>query len=474
MQEIIRIINGLGYDAKAEPNSRKDIALRAVQELTIILAVFFLLQHFGILNRLAPDSLADASMSYGMLFVIGMVTSVHCIAMCGGINLSQTLQREASKDISRKMFKNTLMYNMGRVVSYTVIGGVLGAIGGLTGIGGSLQSSSLLQGSLKLFAGIVMIIMGVNMLGIFQGLRGCLKNYPSKPQKIQDAFFCKKLILFLHKMRVPVFHKKLDTSSYPTFSISILSKTMRKVLTDYGETILEKSPNAGGIQLRSAIRQYLARNRGIQVEIGQIVIGSGAEYLYRLIVELLGRSRVYGIESPSYDKIEQIYRAADVDYELLPLSADGIDSGALAATRADVLHTTPYRSFPTGVTATASKRYEYIRWSGYGERFIVESDYGSEFSVSSQPMETLFVLSDFDNVIYLNTFSRTISPSMRIGYMVLPKQLVNQFQDRLGFYSCTVPTFDQLVLTELINNGDFERHINRVRRAKRRELEHET
>ncbi len=209
LQEIIRIINGLGYDAKAEPNSRKDIALRAVQELTIILAVFFLLQHFGILNRLAPDSLADASMSYGMLFVIGMVTSVHCIAMCGGINLSQTLQREASKDISRKMFKNTLMYNMGRVVSYTVIGGVLGAIGGLTGIGGSLQSSSLLQGSLKLFAGIVMIIMGVNMLGIFQGLRGCLKNYPSKPQKIQDAFFCKKRILFLHKMRVPVFHKKL-------------------------------------------------------------------------------------------------------------------------------------------------------------------------------------------------------------------------------------------------------------------------
>ena len=193
LQEIIRIINSLGYDAKAEPNSRKDIALRAVQELTIILAVFFLLQHFGILNRLAPDSLADASMSYGMLFVIGMVTSVHCIAMCGGINLSQTLQREASKDISRKMFKNTLMYNMGRVVSYTVIGGVLGAIGGLTGIGGSLQSSSLLQGSLKLFAGIVMIIMGVNMLGIFQGLRGCLKNYPSKPQKIQDAFFCKKL-----------------------------------------------------------------------------------------------------------------------------------------------------------------------------------------------------------------------------------------------------------------------------------------
>lgn len=209
LKEIICIINDLGYDAKAESNSRKDIALRAVRELAIIFAVFMPLQHLGILNRLAPDSLADASMSYGMLFVIGLVTSVHCIAMCGGINLSQTLQREASKDISRKMFKNTLLYNMGRVVSYTVVGGVLGAIGGLAGIGGSMQSSSLLQGSLKLFAGIIMIIMGVNMLGIFQGLRGCLKNYPSKPQKIQDSFFCKKRILFLQKIQVPFLHKKL-------------------------------------------------------------------------------------------------------------------------------------------------------------------------------------------------------------------------------------------------------------------------
>lgn len=270
---------------------------------------------------------------------------------------------------------------------------------------------------------------------------------------------------------VPLPHAELDGSSYPTFSISILSKTMRKVLTEYQARILEKSPNAGSVELRSAIRQYLARNRGIQVEIGQIVVGSGAEYLYRLIVELLGRDRIYGIESPSYDKIEQIYRAADVECELLPLSADGIDSSALASARADVLHTTPYRSFPTGVTATASKRYEYIRWSRQGSRFLVESDYGSEFSVSSQPMETLFVLSDYDNVIYLNTFSRTISPSMRIGYMVLPEQLVNRFQEKLGFYSCTVPTFDQFVLTELLNSGDFERHINRVRRAKRRELE---
>ena len=223
LQEIIRIINDLGYDAKSEANSWKDSILRVVKELAVILVAFFLLQYFGILNRLAPDSLADTSMSYGMLFIIGLVTSVHCIAMCGGINLSQTLQREVSKDISRKMFKNTLMYNMGRVVSYTVIGGVLGAVGSLAGIGDGLQSSSLLQGSLKLFAGIIMIIMGVNMLGIFRSIRGCLKNHSgkhktSKLQKTQRPF--------LHKTQLSFFHKKISGERKTPFIIGICNGFM--------------------------------------------------------------------------------------------------------------------------------------------------------------------------------------------------------------------------------------------------------
>ena len=135
-----------------------------------------------------------------------------------------------------------------------------------------------------------------------------------------------------------------------------------------------------------------------------------------------------------------------------------------------MLHTTPYRSFPTGVSASASKRHEYIRWSNAGGRYIIEDDFESEFSVSTKPEDTLFALSSGDNVIYLNTFSKTISPSLRIGYMVLPQKLVGDFDERLGFYSCTVPTFEQHVVARLIANGDFERHINKVRRDKRKEL----
>ncbi|MBE6032342.1 MAG: PLP-dependent aminotransferase family protein [Firmicutes bacterium] len=261
-----------------------------------------------------------------------------------------------------------------------------------------------------------------------------------------------------------------EAGEYPDFPLSLFSKTMRKVLSEHGELLFEKSPNEGRPELRRAISQYLARNRGIHADLSQIIIGSGSEYLYGLIIELLGRSRVFAIESPSYKKIEQVYRAAEVSYESLPLHNDGIHSRALAETKADILHTTPYRSYPSGVTASASKRHEYIRWAQEKNRFIIEDDFESEFSVSTKPMETLFSLSDRENVIYLNTFSKTISPSLRIGYMVLPKGLAKEFEDRLGFYSCTVPTFMQFVLAELINNGDFERHINRVRRKKRKAL----
>ena len=186
--------------------------------------------------------------------------------------------------------------------------------------------------------------------------------------------------------KMPIEHSKHD---YPDFPFSVLSKTMRGILTDYAEDILERSPGKGCLQLRDAIRQYLARNRGINVTSEQIVIGSGAEYLYSLIIELLGKKRIYGIESPSYKKIEQVYRAAEVSFEPLPLSCDGIDSTALLQTQASVLHTTPYRSFPTGITASASKRHEYIRWSSKKDRYIIEDDFESEFSVSTKAYRNL-------------------------------------------------------------------------------------
>lgn len=166
-EELAKVIEALGYEVSFERNSKGKVVFRTIGQLIFIVCLFFLLQKSGILNRLSPSSLADTGMGYSMLFVIGLITSIHCIAMCGGINLSQTLQKTADKEVSRTMFKNTFIYNTGRVISYTIIGGVLGAVGGLAGMGTGIQTSILFQGLLKLIAGLLMVLMGMNMLEIF-------------------------------------------------------------------------------------------------------------------------------------------------------------------------------------------------------------------------------------------------------------------------------------------------------------------
>lgn len=252
------------------------------------------------------------------------------------------------------------------------------------------------------------------------------------------------------------------------FPFSVLAKTMRRVLTDYSEDILVKSPNHGCMELREVISSYLKRSNGIVVRPEQIIIGSGAEYLYSLIVQLLGKERIFALETPSYHKIRQVYEANGVTCEMLALGRDGIRTAELQKTSATVLHITPFNSFPSGITASVSKRQEYLRWADERNGYIIEDNYDSELTVSKKNEDTVFSLANNNTVIYLNTFSQTIAPSMRIGYMVLPEGLIEEFESKLGFYSCTVPVFEQYVLAQLIHNGDFERHINRVRRTRRK------
>ena len=266
---------------------------------------------------------------------------------------------------------------------------------------------------------------------------------------------------------INVNHNHYEQNEFP---FSVFAKTMRTVISKYGEEILIKSPSSGCYELRHAICMYLARGKGMNVTPKQIIIGSGAEYLYGLIVQFLGREKIYAIEDPSYEKILSVYEANNAKCDLLKLGKDGILTSQLNKTKAGVLHITPFRSFPSGVTASASKRNEYIKWAFDRNGVIIEDDFNSEFTVSSKNEDTVFSLEPSRSVIYLNTFTKTIAPSMRIGYMVLPKELIDSFEDKMGFYSCTVPTFEQFVLAELINNGDFERHINRTRRKLRQML----
>ena len=275
----------------------------------------------------------------------------------------------------------------------------------------------------------------------------------------------------LHEISYIPIRGPIVTPEQEQFPFNTLARKARKVLSEYGESLLVRSPNSGTVLLREAIAQYLARSRRMNVAPDQIVIGSGSEYLYNLIVQILGRERTFALEDPSYEKIRRVYEASGVHCEMLPMDREGVRLGALRRSDASVLHVTPFNSYPSGITATASRRAGYIKWASSKDRYIIEDDFDSEFSMSTKAENTLFSLEPQRSVIYMNTFTRTISPAVRVGYMVLPAEQSAAMQEKISIYSCTVPVFTQHLLAELIRSGDFERHINRVRRRRRQAAE---
>lgn len=251
-----------------------------------------------------------------------------------------------------------------------------------------------------------------------------------------------------------------------SFPYSRYFKTVRSVITEYGEELLQRSPNEGCAILRNSIASYLLRYRGVFAQPEQIIIGSGAEHLYGTVVRILGNDKIYGIEDPCYHQIRKVYEGTGARCEALEMGEDGIKSSLLEATHADVLHVTPFHSYPSGVTATIGKRYEYLKWARERKNYIVEDDFDSEFFMPGKPIETLFMLDDCNSVIYINTFSKSISPSIRMGYMILPEHLLQRYHETSGGFSCTVPVLEQYALAEFINKGYFEQHLSRVRRQR--------
>ncbi len=267
------------------------------------------------------------------------------------------------------------------------------------------------------------------------------------------------------KSRTPFYYlPELQEQPETDFEYSVWFKTVRKVLSEQGGKLFIKSPNKGVSVLRNAISDYLYRYRGMHAEPSSIIIGSGAEQLYETVVKILGRELVYGIENPSYPQIEAVYSMAGVKIQKLNMGKDGIEASALKQGDMDVLHVTPFKSYPTNVTTSIQKRYAYLKWAEAGNRYVVEDDFNSEFFMPGQPIQSLFALDKNENVIYINTFSKSLSPAMRMGYMILPQRLMEEYDRILSKFSCSVPVLDQYVLAEFIKSGNFERHLNRMRR----------
>ena len=245
------------------------------------------------------------------------------------------------------------------------------------------------------------------------------------------------------------------------FPFSVWSKLQREVMLDYGEKLLLPLPNQGIPELRQAIADHLAAFRGMHVDPDNILIGAGTDFLYNLLIQLLGRDKIYAVEEPGYGKIRKIYAAGGVDCVSVPMDFQGVIPGGLQ--KADVLHCSPSHHFPSGLVTPVSRRVELLNWAKRG-KWIIEDDYDSEFRFDAHPMPAMQSLDGAGRVIYMNTFSKSLAPSIRISYMVLPADLMREFRRRLGFYSCTVPSFEQYTLARFLSRGHFEKHINRMRK----------
>lgn len=255
------------------------------------------------------------------------------------------------------------------------------------------------------------------------------------------------------------------TGAASLFPFAVWVRLMRSVILDRDINLMKPISCCGVYALRKAISDCLYRCRGIRVDPKRIIIGAGSEYLYNLIIQLLGRKVRYAVEDPCYDKIVKIYNLNDVKLTHIKTDRQGISIPELKNSGAEVIHITPAHRFPSGSVMPIARRSRIMKWAEEkGGRYIIEDDYDSEFRCSGLPVPTMYGMDNSGRVIYINTFSQTLTPSLRISYMCLPEGLIETFKERLGFCSCTVPAFEQYTLAEFINGGYFERHINRVKK----------
>lgn len=250
------------------------------------------------------------------------------------------------------------------------------------------------------------------------------------------------------------------------FPFSTWARLSRSVLSEYSDRLLRATDPCGAAELRAEIVRYLYDFRGISVSPDNILVGAGSEYLMHLVIQLLGRDRVYALENPGYRKLYQIFAANGITARPIPLDKQGLRADALAASDASAVYLTPSHHFPLGTVMPAARRLELLRWaSAAPDRYIIEDDYDSEFRYASRPIPALGELDRAGRVVYVNTFAKSLAPGLRIGYLVLPDALMARYRAQFSLYSSTVPSFDQHTLAAFMRTGGFERHISRSRKV---------
>ena len=245
------------------------------------------------------------------------------------------------------------------------------------------------------------------------------------------------------------------------FPYATWARLMREVLSEQNTSLLLSGEAQGTLELRREIAEMMRRLRGIDVLPEQIVLGAGTEVLVTALVSLIGRERLFAVEDPGYSRVRRILTASGARIAPTPLCGGAIDISALYLSGAGAAYVTPSHQFPTGVEMSSAQREALLRWARETGGYILEDDYDSEFRFLGTGAPALMAMDGGEQVIYMNTFARTLAPGLRLSFMALPKLLAERY--RAMHAACSVPGFEQETLRKFIAGGHLERHIARMR-----------
>lgn len=249
-------------------------------------------------------------------------------------------------------------------------------------------------------------------------------------------------------------------------------KHAKETIDESSKELLLLGHPHGDVELREEIAQYLYHSRGVHCTPEQIIIGSGTEQLLPFIIRILGKETSFAIEDPGYPLTHYVFSHNNRQAIPIPVDAEGMDVDFLQQTDADIAYVTPSHQFPTGTVLSAGRRIALLNWaSAKDNRFIIEDDYDSEFRYTGRPIPALYGMDQGENVIYISTFSKSLMPSLRMAYTVLPKVLLKRYKDAFIHYVSTVPRLDQHILTRFMKAGHFSRHLNRMRTIYKKKLQ---
>lgn len=257
----------------------------------------------------------------------------------------------------------------------------------------------------------------------------------------------------------------IDMTAFP---FATWKKITKNILVDANSEMFASGSPKGDWKLRKIISRYLHSSRGVNCMPEQIIVGAGNDYLLMLLEKILGRHVKIAMENPTYKRAYRIFDS--FAYQIIPVELDGggMSVERLRESDAQVAYVMPSHQYPTGIVMPIGRRMELLKWAEEKEeRYLIEDDYDSEFRFKGKPVPSLQASDWAGKVIYIGTFSKAIAPAIRISYMVLPLPLLERYEKKCSFYSTTVSRIDQRILSEFIEKGHFERHLNKMRKIYR-------